>query len=312
MDKKYKITFDGALSYKGFIVASLGENYEYLNDMDYSNADIIYRVYGLSPNFKKKNNLLFYRKKLIIHWIGTDVLSRVRRSKSKNIKTLIKYRLWNYIIRRKTKNGNLLNFAGAPWLVEELKETGISAEFVPISSLKKENINNKSNTGKRLYDFLSYIPIGRFEFYGGDYVLKLARELKQYRFLIIHPDIDKCHKINKINYPDNIVIMPKITFDKMPEIYNNCKCLLRFTEHDGLSLSVLEAMAYGLQVFWTYKFPFTQRIDLKKIDDALQIISKIVSKWSFNLDGRNFVLKNYEIDVCKVKFKELFNRKIKL
>jgi glycosyltransferase involved in cell wall biosynthesis len=47
--------------------------------------------------------------------------------------------------------------------------------------------------------------------------------------------------------------------DDLRDAYVNATALVRFTDHDGLSLMVLEALSYGRHVVWTQAFPFVKR-----------------------------------------------------
>src|SRR5438270_14026225 len=47
--------------------------------------------------------------------------------------------------------------------------------------------------------------------------------------------------------------------DDLDAVYRNATVLVRFTQRDGLSLMVLEALAYGRYVVWSQPFEFSTR-----------------------------------------------------
>jgi hypothetical protein len=89
----------------------------------------------------------------------------------------------------------------------------------------------------------------------------------------------------------------------MQELYSKSKFFLRFTEHDGLSLSVLEALYFKLQVLWTYSFPHVYHI--KNNDILIESLPDIVNEWRPNDEGHEYVLNNYSINVWKKDFSKL-------
>lgn len=301
-----KIFFGGDLSYKNMILEVLRkEDFVLVNN--YSKyVDIIYWVYGGGPDLL--SNISIWIKKrpfMIIHWIGTDVLNWKMKLEQGNFISKIYYRLWKFIINVKMRKGGLINLSGAEWLKEELFEIGIKSEVIPITTINKDLINLNSYNDIREIDFISYTPFNRFDFYGGPKILKFAKLLPEYKFTLILPDQ------NKINYnffktlPSNVELKPKIEFFEMQRLLRNSKCFLRFTKHDGLSLSVLEALLANTQVIWTYKFPHTQIINLSE-SDAIIInkLKNIINNWEPNECGRKYVIDNYTSN----NFKDMFNK----
>jgi hypothetical protein len=306
MIDKY-IYFGGDLSYKRLIIDSIG-NERLIETDSIKKADIVYWVYGTGPRLKAHFRVWISRsKKIIIHWIGTDVLIWDNKlTKYSNMRSYLHYRLWRWMINYKQRIGTLHNYAGSTWLKSELSEIGISSEVLPITSVSGELVNSYKRRSSRKYDYVSYIPLSRFSFYNGDLIMQIARIMREYNFVIIHPDITSIEDINE-SYPANVKVYPKIGFKMMQQLLANTKCFLRFTEHDGLSLSVLEALLSEQKVFWTYNFPHTQKVELKNttIDELVQTLSHAVKEWTPNELGRDNIVSNYTISAMAERYKDV-------
>jgi hypothetical protein len=210
--------------------------------------------------------------------------------------------LWDRFLKIKESRRGVVHFAAAEWLISELHQTGINAEYLPISSIDtSQPITEKAST-EREYDFLSYIPSNRAEFYGEDKILSIAKKLTTKKFIIIRPDIVEKEKIANISQYKNVTYLPRKPFKEMNELYLNSKCFLRFTKHDGLSLSVLEALYYKEQVFWSYPYPNVHHISETK--DIIKKMDSIVSDWKPNIDGHKFVKENFNLQKVKANFQK--------
>jgi hypothetical protein len=105
--------------------------------------------------------------KVVVLWIGTDCLlaqNNPYRAKIKLVSPLIDF-----------------NVADAPHLIDELRETGIEAEFIPIIPGLM-----KSNPLPMPEDFrvLSYIMPDRPEFYGATMIKEIANKMPEVEFFI--------------------------------------------------------------------------------------------------------------------------------
>jgi hypothetical protein len=261
--------------------------------------DIVYWVFGGGPAVKKFP--LFWLKKnplLIIHWIGSDVYLRTQYKQSQFFN--LNKALWDRILKIKESRNGVVHLTTAEWLVPELRKTGITAEYLPISTIDTSQPINEKSCSEREYDFLSYIPSNRGPFYGEEKILSIAKKLPTKKFLIIRPDILEKEDLSSNNKLKNITYLPRKPFKEMNEIYLNSKCFLRCTVHDSLSLSVLEALYYKEQVFWTYDYPNVHC--LSKISNLIEKLDSTVSDWKPNIDGHNFVKKNFNLEKIKADF----------
>jgi hypothetical protein len=304
-----KIFFGGAINYKNSITSSFGKlELEVVENLSKS-VDIVYWVYGAGPNLLSNIRLWLNKKPfLILHWIGTDVLVWNEKIKNGRLKSKLYYQIWKLLIKYKQKRGSLINLSGAEWLKDELEEIGISSIVLPITTINEDLIKIDSGNTNRNIDFISYTPFARFEFYGGTKILELAELLPEYNFLLILPDISeiKANLFKKI--PKNVNLSAQINFDEMQKLLRNSKCFLRFTKHDGLSLSVLESLLANTHVLWTHEFPFTQKINLNSNkNDILKQLMIIISNWQLNQSGRDFVIKNFVSSKFVSNFNTIFN-----
>jgi len=302
-----KVYFGGDLSYKDIVYSFLKKNMLVIEVDSLREADLIYWVYGNGPalNFKNLKFWVFSRnQKLILHWIGTDVLNHLIKIKSKKLKSRVYYRIWNYLILRKIKNKAMFNFCCAPWLCEELEGAGIISSYLPLTTIKKELFDFPEKG--RDFDFMSYLPQGRMDLYNGEYILNIARQMTESKFAIIIPDINSVSELKLVDVPANVIIFPRIEFSKMTEIYRNSKCFIRLTKHDGLSLSVMESLANRLQVFWTYDFPHVHKVNINDEKGVLESLKLIINSWSPNNDGQTYVLNNLNLPEIEKQFTTYF------
>ncbi|NIA12351.1 MAG: hypothetical protein GWP10_22210 [Nitrospiraceae bacterium] len=246
-------------------------------------ADVVVWFYGSALWQLKLWKLWFLpKKKIIIWWIGSDVLNFTRPSSFK-----IKVYVWlnKVLLRMISKKHEVKHVAVASWLIKELKSVGVSAELVPYSTIKV----NTPFFGKesRRYDFVSYVPIKKWAFYGGDKIKDLALRMPNKKFLIISPDLKK----EVIDLPKNINLIGKVSHEEFLRLLGDSSVLLRLTEHDGLSNSVLEALFEGCKVVWKYKIKGVKGIvssvnELNDViltnEDVLNNQKVLIEKYGFN------------------------------
>jgi hypothetical protein len=305
MDKRIKISVCGcSQDVVDIVYNNLKEIplFDVKNSDDFLDCDIIYWIFGKGPSIK--NNLSVWIKKdpiIINHWIGSDVIHEIRRNRQGGF-TRIKNSIQDYIFYRKRKMGGLINLTSAPWLVNELSVLDIGATYLAITTIDLDELETFQTNLPKDIDFLSYVPFRSFGFYGGDKILKLAERWQNYKFFLICVDLDEIPSdfIEKI--PKNVILSPRVNRSKMIELYKRSKFLIRYTQHDAISLSVLEALYFKLQVLWTYEFPFTRKI--QNPEDLSDSIPDLVENWYPNEDGHAFVNENYSTEKfrdCVVK-----------
>jgi glycosyltransferase involved in cell wall biosynthesis len=286
------------------VVKQLLENIEIVEIVDrsfsnLSDIDVFYWISGF-PSFLLKRLSFWTNDKplLLVHWIGSDVISLTLPRGTFQI-------LDKFIIKfiEKIKFGKIINLAGSPWLKAELKSQGINAYYFPLTTLDIKKLR-RPNIIQKDIDVLTYLPKSKFSFYGGDYILKLARELPQFTFAAVMPDITNTRELPKSSF--NLKFYPRVSFDEMQLMYLRSKCFIRFTEHDGLSLSVLEALYYKLQVIWSYAFPYVINVKYGNFDELKNVLIHVLSDYHLNEEGHKYVVSNFSMDKMKERYRKLF------
>lgn len=261
-----------------------------------NNIDLFYIMFG----WLDKDHILsffywlFSRKPIVIHWIGTDVW-RVINPQVLDLKMRVKRYLSLTLFKIYRR---CYHIACAPWLKEELELVGIEAKFIPVvSPMIKEDtpIYPLPNT----LIVLSYIPLGREDFYGEEKLLQIARQNPDIKFIVVANSPDR-----KPKDLDNCEYLGWVSRDKMEELYKKAFCVMRLTKHDGLLGLGIEALLRGRYLIFTYDHPFVNRaVTIQEIQEALD---EIRLKREPNYGGSDFVRKNYSAEVVKKQLKELF------
>jgi hypothetical protein len=245
------------------------DNIQYLKDL--ISADCIYSIGG---NTKSISLLIarILKKKIIMHWVGTDVLLASKRIREG--------RYINYGLVH-----NSIHLCDSDWLRSELHSIGIEAKQMYLPCF--ENMISSPPPLPKQFSILSYVGKGREKFYGFDKLISVAKRFPQ---ILV--------RITKINgyseeLPANMKLIGHV--DDMLEEMRNCTVFLRLPEHDGMAMSVLEALSLGRYVAYSYDYPGV--IKIEKDEDLFSFIEKLYQKYSrneleINYEGYNFVRDN--------------------
>jgi glycosyltransferase involved in cell wall biosynthesis len=242
-------------------------------------ADLLYIVDG--SLFLSKLGIywaIFFsilRKKVIVHWIGTDVLDVHRAAQhSKNLKWIVKIGL----LKLFNKLSTVSNFAGADHLKDELNQINIHSIFVAVPGYQVEyNIRPLPLSPAAL----TYVPKGREVFYGLPLILRLAQCNSEMDFFIV------AHSGEGLSSPENVHFLGWLTRRQMDDLYYRCSCILRLTEHDALAGTVLEGVARGRYAVWTY--PSEYSFLARNFDEAQKALLSIRGMTEPNEDGARIV-----------------------
>lgn len=239
----------------------------------------VYIVYA-QPN--KSLELIFARllgKKVIMHWIGTDVYNCIHNSDS-----IVCY------------TGNIHHLAGSPLLHEELKSVGIASDIIPIIPF---GIHLDLMNMPERHEALVYLPEGKEEFYRADLIRELAVRNPQVKF----------HIVANAGYEplrlENVIFHGRLEIDEMNKLYHEISILVRLPEHDGLSMMVIEALAKGKQVLYKYKHPFVytpEKFEPGSIDAEFKKI--LAEEPVVNVQGHEYILEHYNEDAMMDMYKE--------
>lgn len=202
-------------------------------------------------------------KKVVRHWIGTDVLNVISSKKS-----MLKAKFLNFFTDKHLTSSKIL--------VNELKSTGIDTEWLPIVP---EILTPPIVPFPDIFTVLSQMPDDRHEFYGSNIIYKLADEFPNVRFLVVLGTAEKQKKMRNIEYLGRQ--------ENMEPIYQQSTVLIRMTKHDGISKMVLEALARGRQVIWSYKLPHCYYA--RNYAEVKKALLKIREKPVLNYEGAKYV-----------------------
>jgi glycosyltransferase involved in cell wall biosynthesis len=197
-------------------------------------ADACYFIGGLWTDSRFFKVAHLFRKPVVIHWVGTDVLE---------VREAIKRGQVSHSLLKSS-----IHWAEVPWTAQELNNTGIPAEVVPLTStITTARI---APLPKKL-TVLVYFSDTRYEFYGAHHILRLAKEMPDIQILCVGLGSEGMpFHFTSDPIASNIKLLGRV--DNLEKIYDESTVLIRMTKHDGLSFMVLEALAHGRYVIWSY------------------------------------------------------------
>lgn len=242
-------------------------------------SDIVYCVGGTYTREKTLVLARILRKRMIMHWIGTDVLY-AKKEAEKGIKF----------------HKNDIELAGSELLVEELNSIGVKAHRIPIVPLA---LNFSLKKMPERHAVLVYLPKERAEFYGGRVIKELVKREPEIMFHIVAND-----GMEELNY-DNVKFHGFLNNKEMAKLYEEITILVRYPEHDGMSMMVIEALGMGKHVLYKYKHPYVETPQSENISDIYKSFKGMIDKpVSVNEDGHDFVKQFYSSE----NIMELYNK----
>ncbi|HAT29419.1 MAG TPA: hypothetical protein DCW29_00780 [Janthinobacterium sp.] len=199
-------------------------------------ARTVYLIGGSTERGGALRLAMLLNKRIVMHWVGTDVLNARARC------------------RAGTADAALLaasrHLCEVAWLREELLEVGIDAAIAQIACF--DDGATAPAPWPARFSLLSYMGKGRERFYGMDKLIELAKAF---------PDVPlRIAGIAEYGeaLPPNIQLLGWV--GDMARQYRDCVLYLRLPEHDGLAFSLLEALAAGRYVGYTYAYPHATAI----------------------------------------------------
>jgi hypothetical protein len=242
-------------------------------------SDLIYLIGGdLRPN-RFYHLALFLKKKIIFHWVGSDILDM---KAWRNLGRLFSPLLVNRVV----------HWAEVSWTAAELKELGLTSQVVPLTPAA---FPGEIRPLPQKFVVLTYLPAGKADFYGEATIVELARRFPEIVFLAVATNPTDRNP----EWPSNLISVGWV--DNMAEFYGEVVLMIRLTRHDGLSFMVLEALAHGRHVIWGYPLTGVYQTD-GNIDRLIRFIEKLYQKHSrgelhINQVGREFVARFYRPQV---------------
>lgn len=247
-------------------------------------CDEVYLVSGRDLNSVKLLRLaMALKKRIIIHWTGTDVVHATQQYQKDHVVPNAQY--------------PHIDLAVASHLQQELLEIGIHAAYVPIAS---QDLNFRVLPAPETHMVLCYLPEGRETFYGIEILKALAKKHPEVPFCILANNGGKdAQKLPNLHY------MGTVGRKKMEELFGKCSVLLRYPEHDGLPVMMLEAQGFGRQVIHRYPFPYVitpEEDSIESIDAALR---KVLSEPPrVNQEGADYVRREFTKERILQRYRE--------
>lgn len=266
-------------------------NYKYLSEKrniynlmkkmyDIFTADIIYVIGGTIKKSIAIDIGLLLKKKVVMHWVGTDVLSA---------RDSIEFGLQKNIYIKECKH-----LCEIEWIKEELKEIGINAKICDLILLKNEDFKENMEIGKE-FSVLTYMAKGREKFYGIDLLYDVAKRYPNVKFIVVGSDGKGLNCLSNVNF---------VGWTKnMKKEYENSFLFLRLVKHDGLAFSVIEALALSRYVGYTYPLPIDGVFHIKNKNDLFECIDLAMD----NYNRRLINIKGHLQVICRYDFNTVLN-----
>lgn len=192
------------------------------------------------------------------------------------------------------KQERFIHLSDGPWLVDELRELGIQAQYLPLTAVRS---GGPVKAFPLQFRVLTYLPEPRRDFYGADLVYDVARAMPDVPFSVVgNGDPDPAA-------PPNVIFHGRV--GDMPDRIDESVVLLRHPQHDGKSMLVLEVLARARHVVWNYEFPHVRTA--RSYDDVLGELRDLRRQFdeaalALNSDGREYVLEHFSREDIAKRF----------
>ncbi|MGQ9706701.1 MAG: hypothetical protein ACUVWP_06855 [bacterium] len=216
----------------------------------------------------------------IAKWIGSDVLFALGERKG-DLKRFLKY--------------IDIHITDSPLLKEELLSEGIRSILIPIvpPDLK---VNLKPLPDEP--SFLTYIIPEKEDFYRAEIIGNVAKRIKYVKFYVVENG-------RVPSAPDNVHHLGLIQKLDMEGVYERSTAFLRLTLHDGISMSVLEALSYGRYVIRSIPFPAC--LYAVSEDEIVRAIEMLIDVKEINKEGIDFIERVVSPGIIAEAWYKLFN-----
>ena len=215
-------------------------------------CDCVISMNGVTDNSGSLNLVLKRKKKLILQWMGTDVLLAMKRFQDKTIDR--KYIDYGF------------NFVDSEWLMEEVKSLEVPVEYLHFKSV---NVSPNENTYDKI-SVVSYVAEKRQEFYGMKQIAEIAREFPNIEFHLYGLTY------SEFTTTSNVHFYGWVTPEEFAEKLKKTAIFLRLTEHDGFSVAAIEALGSGCEVIMSLPSDLTYLA--RNSEEAIEKMNFLISK----------------------------------
>lgn len=223
-------------------------------------ADVWYQLQGCAGRGWSCELALRLGVPVVLHWLGTDVTDALRYFQAHPHQVAL--------LRRMT------HWTFSPWLKDELSTLGLEACFMPFPQVKAlRALQNPPPPLPERFGLVTYIRDERPEFYGWEKILTLARSFPEIPIRVLGTRGEFAADV-----PANVEFCGWIE-DPLP-VLEAATVLVRVPEHDGLSGLVVEALALGRHVVWTYHLP-----GVHQVHDEAELIAEVQALYQTHQRG---------------------------
>jgi len=233
---KICVTGAGAAFHAKNVAKILGADYLPMPSFKPHNYEMIYNI-GFFGNVAQ--SLWNTNALRVLHWIGSDIL-QVKHAEPK-----VRTNILNWL-----DNNIDIHLCEMEQTRRELEELGIKARIVPFPP---QSIYEPTELPEK-FGVAVYMPYNNKEFYYPDFIMRVAKRLKDVDFHLFgdpltHGDKDNVFYHGIINKADKADLVKKTSM------------ILRLTPHDGLPLSVVEWITAGRNAITTIDIPHSMKFD---------------------------------------------------
>jgi hypothetical protein len=222
---------------------------------------------------------LFGKKKVIILWAGSDVLY-ARREFDRGRKS-------SWVMDK-------VHWAVSPWVADEVREMGIPCEYVQASFVPP--VDTPPPLPKK-FSVLLFMPcLEKANLYGWDRMLEVAEELRSIEFNVVGFTPGQTLKA-----PPNVSVHNWVD---LPRFLERTTVVYRPVRHDGLSFMVLESLAYGRHVLYSYPLPTCVHVtSVEMACRELQRLQALHESGSLRLNtaGMELIRRDYDPQVVQAQ-----------
>ena len=235
-------------------------------------SDVVISMNGVTDNSGSLNLVLKWKKKLILQWMGTDALLAMDRFKNKTIER--KYIDYSY------------NFVDSEWLMEEVKSINVEPEYQHFKSV----VVKPNPTVYKRISVMSYVAENRQIFYGIERIAELAEAFPEVDFQLF--GLSR----SEFTIPSNVHLNGWVSADEFENYLRETPIFLRLTEHDGFSVSVIEALGAGCEVMMSLPFELTYLA--RNTNEAIEGIEQLIEK----IESRGMKPNNEMMELVKTRY----------
>jgi Glycosyl transferases group 1 len=213
------------------------------------------------------------------YWLGTDVLNTVREARAGTLR-------WEALAAARDD----LHLADAPWLASELESVNLQARtaYVP----RPYHAPPEASPLRAEFRVLTYLPAPRFDFYGGEPIMEVARRLPDVPFDVVGRRNDPPRR-----EPANVEWHGWVS--DMEKFYAKATVVVRVPRHDGFGATVIEGLLSARHVVYIHDVPFVRTISPVTPEDLLAVLaelrdSHLTGRLGANLAGRAYALEEFD------------------